>query len=49
MQTNKNISILHLKNFYHNCAAKPYSSLIIDATLASNNLLCFRKNLTERI
>ena len=38
-----------LKNFYRNCAAKPYSSLIIDATLASDNLLCFRKNLAERI
>ena len=29
--------------------AKPYSFLVIDATLASHNLLCFRKNLSERL
>ena len=31
------------------CTAKPYSFLVIDATLASDNLLHFRKNLLERI
>ena len=36
-------------NLYKKCAAKPYSFLIVDATLASDNLLCFRKNFRERI
>ena len=31
------------------CTAKPYSFLVIDATLASDNPLRFRKNLSERI
>ena len=36
-------------NLYKACTAKPYSFLVIDATLASDNPLRFRKNLTERI
>ena len=36
-------------NLYKKCTAKPYSFLVIDATFASDNLLCFRKNLSERI
>ena len=36
-------------NLYKKCTAKPYSSLVIDATLASDNPLRFRKNLSERI
>ena len=32
-------------NLYKKCTAKPYSSLVFDATLASDNHLCFRKNL----
>ena len=36
-------------NLFKNCAAKPYSVLVIDATLASDNPLCFRKNFLERI
>ena len=36
-------------NLYRKCAAKPYSFLVIDATLPSNNPSCFRKNLLERI
>ena len=32
---------------YKNCTAKPYSFLVTDATLASANLLLFRKNLPE--
>ena len=36
-------------NFYKKCTAKPYSFLVIDATLASDNPLRFRKNLLERI
>ena len=40
-------------NLYKKCSAKPYSSLVIDAALASDNTLRFRKNLifflSERI
>ena len=36
-------------NLYKKCTAKPYSFLVIDATLASDNPLRFRKNLSERI
>ena len=36
-------------NVYKKCTAKPYSFLVIDTTLASDNSLCFRKNLLERI
>ena len=36
-------------NLYKMCNAKPYSFLIIDATLASDNPLRFRLNLSERI
>ena len=37
------------KNLYKKCFAKPYSFLVIDATLASDNPSRFRKNLLERI
>ena len=36
-------------NLYKKCTAKPYSFLVIDSSLASDNLLRFRKNLVERI
>ena len=36
-------------NLYKKCTAKPYSFLVIDATLISNNSLHFRKNLLERV
>ena len=36
-------------NLYKKCIAKPYSVLVIDATLASDNPSRFRKNLLERI
>ena len=36
-------------NLYKKCTEKPYSFLVIDTALASDNLLCFRKNLLERI
>ena len=36
-------------NLFKNCNAKPYSLLVIDATLSFDNLLCFRKNILERI
>ena len=34
-----------LINIYKKCTDKPYSFLVIDTTLPSNNLLRFRKNL----
>ena len=45
---------LYLHNFmnlylHKKCTARPYSFLVIDATLASDHPLLFRKNLLERI
>ena len=43
-------SYIDFKDFikiYKNCAAKPYSFLVIDTTLPSDNPLRFRKNLLE--
>ena len=45
-------SDIDFQNFiylYKKCTAKPYSFVIIDTTLLSNNPLGFRKNLVERI
>ena len=36
-------------SLYKKCTAKPYSYLVIDVTLASDNSLHFGKNLSERI
>ena len=36
-------------NLYKEYTAKPYSFLVIDPNLVSNNPLRFRKNLLERI
>ena len=36
-------------SLYKKCTAKPYYCLVIDATLASDNPLSFRKNLSEII
>ena len=36
-------------NLYKECTEKPYSFLVIDNTLASDNHSRFKKNLTERI
>ena len=36
-------------NLYKKCTAKPYSFLVIDTTLTSDNPLRIRKNLVERI
>ena len=36
-------------NLYKKCTEKSYSFSVIDATLASDNPLCFRENLAERI
>ena len=45
-------SDIYFKNFmnlYKKCSAKPYSFLVINNTLASDNSSRFRKNLVERI
>ena len=44
-----NIDFKDFLNLYKKCTAKTYSFLVIDATLASDNPLCFRKNLSERM
>ena len=36
-------------NLYEICSEIPYSFLVIDATLASDTALRFRRNLLERI
>ena len=36
-------------NLCKKCTEKPYSFLVIDTTLASDNSSCFRENLLERI
>ena len=36
-------------NFYKKCTSKPYSVLVIDTTLASDNFLRFRENFLGRI
>ena len=38
-----------IMNLCKKCTAKPYSFLVIDATLASDNPSHFRENLLERI
>ena len=43
------IDFKDLINLSKKCTAKAYSVLVIDATFASHNLLCFRENLSERI
>ena len=45
-----NSSDIYPKDFmslYKKCTAKPYSFLVIDATLPSDNRLSFRENLLE--
>ena len=44
-----NIDFKEFMNLYKKCTAKPYSFLVADATLVSDNILRFRKNLSERI
>ena len=36
-------------NFYKKCATKPYSFLVIDSILGSDNSSPFKKNLLERM
>ena len=47
-----NLSDIDFKDFmnlYKKCTKKPYSFLVVDATIASDNPLPFRKNLMEWI
>ena len=43
------IDFIDFMNLYKKCTTKPYSFLVIEATLASDNPLRFRKNLSKRI
>ena len=43
------IDLQDFMNLYEKCAAKPYSFLVIDTILASDNSSRFRKNLLEAI
>ena len=43
------IAFKDLMIFYKKCTTISYSFLVIDATLASDNLSCFRKSILERI
>ena len=47
IQINHSLYIGHgiFMNLYNKSTAKPYSFLVIDTTLASDNLLSFRKNI----
>ena len=43
------IDFKDFQNLHKKCTAKPYSVLVIDTTLASDNRLNFRKQLLEKI
>ena len=43
------INLQGFENLFKKSTSKPYSFLVIDTTLASDDSLCFRKNLLERI
>ena len=43
------IDFKHFMDLFKKCPEKSYSFLVIGATLASDNLLCFIKNLLKRI
>ena len=56
MSFNKSHLIIHqiidfkdFMNLYKKSIAKPFSFLVIDATLASDNPLQFKKNILERV
>ena len=44
-----NIDFQDFMDLHKKCTAKPYPSLVIDATLASDNSSRFRRILLERI
>ena len=43
------IDFQNFMNVYKKCTEKPYTFLVSVTTLASDNLSCFRKNLSEKI
>ena len=43
------INFQGFENLFKKSTSKPYSFLVIDTTLESDDSLCFRKNLLERI
>ena len=43
------VDFQNFMNLYKKCTSKPFSFLVIDTTLASDNSSSFRKNLLERI
>ena len=43
------IDLKDFMNLYKKCTTKPYSFLVINAILASDNLLHFAKNFSEKI
>ena len=50
LQTNlSDVNFQDFVNLHKKCTTKPYSFLVIDATLASDDSLRFRKDLLERI
>ena len=43
------IEFTNFMNLYKKCTRKPYSFVVIDITLTSDNPLRFRKNLSKRM
>ena len=43
------IDLKEFMNFYKKCTAKPYSLLVIDASITSDNLVYFKRKVVERI
>ena len=43
------IDFQDIMNLYKKCDGKPYSFLVIDAAVASDNHLHFRKNILEMV
>ena len=42
------VNFRYFMYLYKKCNTRPFSFLVIDTTLAFDNLLCFRKNLLEK-
>ena len=40
-------SDIDFMDLYKKCTVKPYSFLVVDTTIASDNYSCFKKNLLE--
>ena len=49
MNHSSDIEVQDFMNFYKKCTAKPYSLLVNDTTLATENPLHFRLNLLGKI